>query len=178
MDAGPRILVIGYGNPGRLDDGLGPRLAAEVERLGIPGVEVDSDYQLNVEHALEASRHDIVIFADADSRGEEAFSFREIRPACDSSFTTHDVAPEQVLGLAHSLFGGRARGFVLGIRGYELNELGERLTPEAGQTLASALAFLARLLRDRLWSFGPAEAEAGAGPQLTWTGDGTTPRST
>ena len=160
MDDVPRILVIGYGNPGRLDDGLGPGLAAEVERLDIPGVDVDSDYQLNVEHALDASRHDIVIFADADSRGEEAFSFHEIRPARDSSFTTHDVAPEQVLGLAHTLFGGMARGFVLGIRGYEFNELGERLTPRAGQNLASALAFLAQLL------------------QLTWTVDGTTTRGT
>jgi hydrogenase maturation protease len=29
----PRVLVIGYGNPGRQDDGLGPAAAAEIEKL-------------------------------------------------------------------------------------------------------------------------------------------------
>ena len=33
-----RLLVIGYGNPGRLDDGLGPAFAAQVERLQLPDV--------------------------------------------------------------------------------------------------------------------------------------------
>ena len=46
-----KVLLIGYGNPGRLDDGLGPALAAAVEKLAIPGVTVDADYQLNVEDA-------------------------------------------------------------------------------------------------------------------------------
>ena len=34
------MLLLGYGNPGRLDDGLGPALAAQVERLALPGVTV------------------------------------------------------------------------------------------------------------------------------------------
>ena len=34
MIAAPRnVLLIGFGNPGRLDDGLGPALAAEIERV-------------------------------------------------------------------------------------------------------------------------------------------------
>ena len=30
------VLLLGYGNPGRLDDGLGPALAAQVECLACP----------------------------------------------------------------------------------------------------------------------------------------------
>ena len=33
-----KALVIGYGNPGRLDDGLGPALAEAVEKLDLPGL--------------------------------------------------------------------------------------------------------------------------------------------
>ena len=44
-----QTLVIGYGNPGRRDDGLGPSFADILAAEGIPGVDVDSDYQLTVE---------------------------------------------------------------------------------------------------------------------------------
>ena len=30
-----KILIIGFGNPGRLDDGLGPKLAEEFEKKDI-----------------------------------------------------------------------------------------------------------------------------------------------
>ena len=51
----PRILVIGYGNPGRLDDGLGPAVASAMEEFNLPGVSVDSNYQLTVEDAASAA---------------------------------------------------------------------------------------------------------------------------
>ena len=40
---GVKTLLIGYGNPGRLDDGLGPALAEAVAKLAIPGVTVEAD---------------------------------------------------------------------------------------------------------------------------------------
>src|SRR5450432_1649313 len=54
----PRILVIGYGNPGREDDGLGPAAAAEIERLGRPGVSVRGNYQLVLEDAADVAEAD------------------------------------------------------------------------------------------------------------------------
>ena len=35
-----RTLLLGWGNPGRLDDGLGPALAETIERLALPGLTV------------------------------------------------------------------------------------------------------------------------------------------
>ena len=46
------MLLIGYGNPGRGDDGLGPALSEAVAARSLPGLEVDTDYQLVAEHAL------------------------------------------------------------------------------------------------------------------------------
>ena len=71
-----KVLVIGYGNPGRLDDGLGPALAAAIESAAPAGVTVDADYQLTVEDAAAVAEHDVVVFADAAVDGPEPFYFR------------------------------------------------------------------------------------------------------
>ncbi len=57
------IRLIGYGNPGRGDDGLGPALAAHL--MEEPDIVVTSDYQLTVDHALLLADAQIVVFADA-----------------------------------------------------------------------------------------------------------------
>ncbi|HBA85977.1 MAG TPA: hydrogenase maturation protease [Verrucomicrobia bacterium] len=144
-----RILVIGYGNPGRLDDGLGPAFAAAVEALRIPGVSVDSDYQLNVEDAADLAAYDVVVFADAAVNGPEPFSFRAIHPSEDVSFTTHSIEPESVFGLARSLFGASTKAYALGIRGYAFNEFGEGLSEGAQRNLKAAMRFLEPVLRQR-----------------------------
>ncbi|MBP7934651.1 MAG: hydrogenase maturation protease [Phycisphaerae bacterium] len=142
------VLLIGYGNPGRLDDGLGPALAGVVESLALPAVTVDADYQLTVEDAQAVAEHDIVVFADADATGEAPFSFRPIEPEAGINFSTHSIEPRQVLGLAHALFGGCTRGFILGIRGYDFDDFGESLSSRARVNLAAAIRFVERFLRE------------------------------
>ena len=48
VEAETRVLLLCYGNPGRLDDGLGPAFGEVLERESLPGVTVDLDYQLTV----------------------------------------------------------------------------------------------------------------------------------
>ncbi len=139
------VLLLGYGNPGRLDDGLGPALAAQVECLALPGVTVQSDYQLCLEDAEAASRHDVVIFADAAASGAEPFSFRRVEPASGLGFSTHSLQPEVVLGLAQQLFGARTDGYTLGIRGYVFDDYEESLTDQGRANLAAAVAFVRRV---------------------------------
>lgn len=141
MSAATSILVMGYGNPGRLDDGLGPAFAERVEALGLAGVSTEADYQLTVEDAAEVARYDIVIFADASVSCPAPYECRPLVPREGASFTSHHVEPEQVLYLAHSLFDARSEGYVLGIRGYEFNEFGERLSDDARRNLEAALEF-------------------------------------
>ena len=148
-DAAPRVLLIGYGNPGRLDDGLGPALAEAMQACALHGVTVESNYQLTVEDAAELADHDAVIFADADVRCAEPFHIRAIEPRDHDGFSTHSVEPEAVLGLAERLFQAKVNGFVLGIRGYEFNEFGERLSDAARANLTAAVDFLDGLLRKR-----------------------------
>ena len=143
-----RVLVIGYGNPGRLDDGLGPALVEALQGLKLPGVTTDADYQLTVEDAELTARHAFVIFADAAVRGPEPFALRAVRPATEASFSTHSVEPGAVLALSRELFGGNPHAYTLAIRGYAFDGFGEELTPGARRNLAAAVAFMREALKD------------------------------
>jgi len=64
-----QILVYGYGNPGRQDDGLGNELVRRLEEWviaeGIVDIAFDSNYQLNIEDADAIAQNELVIFVDA-----------------------------------------------------------------------------------------------------------------
>ena len=166
-----KILLIGYGNPGRLDDGLGPALAEAVAALAIPGVTVESDYQLSVEDAAAVAAHEVVVFADASVSGSEPFAFRPVQAAAEDSvgFSSHSLEPAAVLALARDLFRARTRGYALGIRGYRFNEFGERLSDQAEANLAAALRFLVPVLRDGSFDAAVRAAAEGASPPDTRT---------
>lgn len=151
MNGPQRILILGYGNPGRRDDGLGPALVERIERRDLPNVTAESDYQLTVENGEQAAHYDIVVFVDASVSGDEPCFLRPVQPADDArtSFSTHSASPEGVLALARSLFSSDVRGYALGIRGYEFNEFGEGLSDRARQNLSAAERLLLEVLQSR-----------------------------
>ncbi len=142
----PRVLVLGYGNPGRQDDGLGPAVAAGIERLGWPNVTASDNYQLNIEDAIDVSEHDFVWFVDAAKTGAEPYSVREVRPTAEIEFTSHLVRPEAILAIARRCCGRSPPAFLLAVRGYDF-EFVEELTPAAADNLRSALAMLTDRIR-------------------------------
>jgi hydrogenase maturation protease len=148
VEAG-EVLVIGYGNPGRMDDGLGPALVEAMEMLDLAGVDLDADYQLTVEDAAAAAAHKVVVFADADEAGPEPFYLRPVEPEMELGFSSHGCQPGQVMALARELFRAQTKGYILGIRGYEFNEFREALSERAKANLAAATEFLVKVLQGR-----------------------------
>ena len=144
------ILIYGYGNPGRQDDGLGPALVEELEvwatAEGIPGLVFDSNYQLNAEDALAVAESRQVVFVDAAKEGQAPFEFRPLAPQKEISFSTHAMPPESVLALADELYGARPPAWILAIRG-EAWEPNEPPTAAALSHLAAAREFLQGWLR-------------------------------
>src|SRR5262245_35669400 len=100
----PRVLVLGYGNPGRQDDGLGPAAALAIEKWQVPGVTVEANYLLNIEDAAAAAEHDEVLFIDAALEGQEPFEMRKVEPAGSIAFTSHIVAPEVILAICKKCY--------------------------------------------------------------------------
>ncbi|POF28345.1 hydrogenase maturation protease [Roseibium marinum] len=152
------MLLIGYGNPGRGDDGLGPAFSEAMAARGLPGLDVDTDYQLVAEHALAVSGHDLVVFADAEIGGEKAFSFREVSPGAPEVLGSHSLVPETVIALCETLYGTLPRAYVLGISGYDYGEVKEGLSEKAAMNLADAETFFLGWLAQTVPRAGAAHA--------------------
>lgn len=133
------ILVFGWGNPSRGDDALGPLFAEHVDALGIADIECLTDFQLQVEHALDLQGRERVLFVDASRDAETPFSLNQINPARDASFSTHAITPESVMQVYVDLQDDAPPPcHLLAIRG-ERFELGEPLSPAAAANLDAAL---------------------------------------
>jgi hydrogenase maturation protease len=152
-----RILVLGYGNPGRQDDGLGPAAIAEIEGMGLPNLTAFDNYQLNIEDAVDVAAHDIVWFVDAARIGASPYSVRAVSPSPSIEFTSHIVRPEAILAIARQCYGRAPLAFLLAIRGYEF-EFIEALTPSAKENLDAAVAMLTERIRATQVEAAPTEA--------------------
>lgn len=142
MPVGGRILLIGYGNPGRGDDGLGPALAERVLALRLDGVTVDIDYQLTVDHAALVAAHDLVVFADAAMGLDVPCRLTPITGPAPEILGSHQVSPEAALALAALLFGAAAKGWTLAIAGSAFGEVREGLSAGAAANLEVAVQTL------------------------------------
>jgi len=140
-----RILVYGFGNPGREDDGLGVALASMIAAERISGVDVDADYQLNPEDALEVADHEMVIFTDASKNAIDGFRFSRLDPEDMPGFSSHAMTPGGVLALCKELYDRIPGSYMLEIQGHSW-ELQEGLTEKAGKSLKAAFIFLKSLL--------------------------------
>jgi hydrogenase maturation protease len=164
-----RVLVIGYGNALRTDDGVGwhaARLLAGDPRLA--DVVVVAEHQLTPELAFDMSLASLVVLLDATTetpagtvtvrsiaepgaaagvgagtgagtRGEAA----SVPPGASS----HHVDPELLLVLARQLYGRAPEAVVVSVGVSEMG-LGEGLTPAVEAALPAVADIVARLVAE------------------------------
>ena len=99
------LIVIGYGNNLRRDDGVGPRVAEAVEALQLPGVRTLSCQLLTPEYADPIARARRVIFVDAAVDKTDGVQFRKLEPGETSQLMAHSADPRTMLALARDVFG-------------------------------------------------------------------------
>ena len=136
------LLVFGWGNPSRGDDALGPLFVDAVEAMALPGVECLTDFQLQVEHALDLKGRERVLFVDASADAAAPFTVERIEPARDASFTTHAVSPQAILQVFREVEAEPPPPcWLLAIRG-DAWELGTVPTDAARENLQGAIAWV------------------------------------
>jgi hydrogenase maturation protease len=137
----PRILLIGIGNSGRGDDGLGWKFASLVSNAGYKFIDVEYRYQLQVEDSALVSEYECVIFVDAShTLLEGGFEIRSCKSAGHYYYSSHMQNPETILYLANDLYNKYPKAYTVVISGYSW-DLGTTLSENAGKNLRSAFTF-------------------------------------
>lgn len=140
-----RILILAYGNPTRLDDGLGPAFAEALEANPFDDdtdarLTIEIEHQLHIEHALLLCACDIALFVDATINGPDPFAIERVTPIDEElRYTTHALQPGGVVAIAARLFDAHPHAYLLGIRGYDFEGFGQQLSGGAAANLDAAL---------------------------------------
>lgn len=141
-----KVLIFGYGNPDRQDDGVAwhiLRRVAELRRdLPLPGTCDDEftnsdpdvtflfDLQLTPDMAEFVAGFDQVVFVDAHTGAvPEEIHNEELTPHYQRSPFTHHMTPQTLLSFAQSLYSSSITGRLISVRGYEFgfsNDLSPR----------------------------------------------------
>ena len=144
----PITLIIGIGNCGRGDDGLGWAFVDRLQSERRYGGGMEYRYQLQIEDAERISREPGVLFVDAGI-GPLAggLQWRHCRPTGGHEFTSHALVPGAVLDLCRRYYGRSPQAQLLVIEGREWG-LGAGLSAVAERNLEAALdCFDAFMLR-------------------------------
>lgn len=144
---GERVLIIGYGNPLRGDDGLGWQAARRLVGEVRDGVEVVACHQLMPELAEPLSRAHRAVFIDAaapgGSPGSIVMSVVQPRPAAPGAFS-HHLDPSGLLELARSLYGNAPPAELITVSGQQF-DFGEQLSPPVQAALENVVRLMKAL---------------------------------
>ncbi|MGA2602687.1 MAG: hydrogenase maturation protease [Verrucomicrobiia bacterium] len=117
-----KALVLGYGNRSRNDDGVGWFVVERLAELELPGVELLTSHQLDIDHAEVISRFDTVVFVDAAvPQSPRPMARTLVKPNFRGHAVAHYLTPSDLLELAVTLFGHAPRAFLFSIRGHDFN---------------------------------------------------------
>jgi hydrogenase maturation protease len=163
------LLVFGWGNPSRGDDALGPLFVERLQALlgDSAAVECLTDFQLQVEHALDLVGRERVLLVDASVDAAPPFEACALRPSRDAtSLSSHAMSPVALLQAFVDLHGcDPPPTTLLAIRA-ESFELGEPLGATAAGHLDEAIRWARRWLEGARPSgtTDPGPPQGGQGP--------------
>ena len=132
------VLVIGYGNELRRDDGVGPQAARAVTAWGRPGVQALAVHQLTPELAEQVASAARVIFVDARPDDGGAVEVSRLGPVAARPGLGHTGDPRELLALVAALYGRCPEAWLVTVPTVDL-DFGEGLSPAAQRGLSEAL---------------------------------------
>jgi hydrogenase maturation protease len=132
------LLVVGFGNTLRCDDGVGPRVAESVELLGLPGVLTLSCHQLTPELAYPVSMAGNVVFVDAAVDEPGTLAMKKLEPNRSSLVLEHAPNPRTLLALSRDAYGRSPDAWMITVPA-EVLGFGEELSPVAKRGVKKAV---------------------------------------
>lgn len=143
-----RILVLGYGNPTRSDDGVGCVVANALMKCGINGLVTQ---QLLPELAPEIANAERVIFVDASVEGIpgtwDSMPLPTGEMALSYDSLTHHLGPTELLWFAETLYGRAPEAVLITVVGCNF-AFGETLSPEIEALMPEVVAHVLDLCEE------------------------------
>jgi len=133
---GGKLLIIGYGNPLRSDDGLGWLIAKDLAKCNHGSATVLTVHQLTPELAQPISDADLVIFIDACYEGAPgSWQCESIRaaPAPAQTFA-HYLTPATLLIYTRAVFNVEPLALLVSVAGGSF-EFGQNLSPSVAAVM-------------------------------------------
>jgi hydrogenase maturation protease len=140
------VLVIGYGNLLRSDDGIGQQIAQDVASWGMPNVEAIAVHQLTPELAETLAMFDMVIFIDACWMSDDQDIQVEQIKSSSHPITGHVSDPRSLLGLTQTLYDRIPQAWWVMVPGVNFG-VGDCLSSVAEQNRETALQTIERLIQ-------------------------------
>ena len=90
-------LIFTWGNPSRGDDALGPAIYDVLQPEILHGVDLLTDFQLQIEHATDLEGRKRVLFVDASISAGAPFEFVRLLPQQEASYSPLALCQQAVL---------------------------------------------------------------------------------
>lgn len=126
-----KILIIGYGNSLRGDDGVGQVIAEKIEELKVKNVDTLALQQLTPDIAEIISRYQVVFFVDASQdKLVNEVQVHDINCSGSAPRIEHAMTPENLLRLATDLYEAttKCKCIVIPAQNFEFSETLSSLT--------------------------------------------------
>jgi hydrogenase maturation protease len=148
-----KILVVGYGNTLRRDDGLGKVAVQRIEDImGDQSVKFMVMHQMGIELAEDLRDADLAIFIDAHV-GDEPGTLKETEVIPDNAAPesfSHHLSPGVLLGCVEALYGTHPETVIYSIAADSF-DFGEDLSPAVEATLPTLIdKVLARIAKFKM----------------------------
>lgn len=164
-----RILLIGYGNQTRSDDGVGWYVAEQIEKkvsevAQASRLDVLKLHQLTLELAEELKDRELVIFVDArvpqagastriarlgycqGSGDDDWLRSEEVKPNYKIGLTTHYFTPETLLAICEGLYRKFPKAHLFSIKGVNFN-FGEVLSDQVKNVADQAVEQILKMVK-------------------------------
>ncbi len=141
-----KILLIGYGNPTRMDDGVGWYIANMIRESIGDKIEVMEADQLSVEMIEDIKDRQIVIFVDAHvSEEDDWIRISEVEPDSKLGLTAHIVSPSNLLSICQSIYNKYPKAYLYSVKGVNF-DFSEELSEQTRRSADEVVKLLSDLV--------------------------------
>ncbi|MBI4782217.1 MAG: hydrogenase maturation protease [Oscillatoriophycideae cyanobacterium NC_groundwater_1537_Pr4_S-0.65um_50_18] len=139
------VLVIGYGNCLRSDDGVGQCIANRVAECKFPDVKAIAIHQLTPELSEDLAHTNTAIFVDASRLNQQNVQLQSLVASHSGMVSGHWCDPPNLLAMTQALYGYHPCSWWLTVLGQQF-EVGDCFSTVATQGVEAALQMIRVLI--------------------------------